>query len=128
MTKRIKISSQISSNPPFSYFRTHSMQFHSILSIFLLPILLWFPVPVEANSFAFPLESLPLVIRNKMLKYFIYHDLQTLKRFSVFRVQAMEKMNEIYQALLSSYYDASAHYYGMSESDIALMDKLTDLL
>jgi len=104
------------------------MQFHSILSIFLLPILLWFPVPVEANSFAFPLESLPLVIRNKMLKYFIYHDLQTLKRFSVFRVQAMEKMNEIYQILLSSYYDASAHYYSLSETDRALMDKLTDFL
>ena len=99
----------------------------SIYSILLLlPMLLWFPV--DANSFAFPLESLPLVIRNKTLKYFLYHDLQSLKRLSVFRVQAMEKINELYQALLSSYYDASSHYYGMSETDYVLIDKLTDLL
>lgn len=91
-------------------------------------MLVWFPVPVEANSFAFPLESLPLVLRNKTLKYFVYHDLQSLKRFSMFRVQTMEKMNELYQALLSSYYDASSHYYGLSETDRVLMDKITDLL
>jgi hypothetical protein len=96
--------------------------------LLLLPMLLWFPVPVEANSFAFPLESLPLVLRNKTLKYFLYHDLQSLKRLSMFRIQTMEKMNELYQALLSSYYDASAHYYGLSETDRALVDKIADLL
>ena len=82
----------------------------------------------DGNSFAFPFGSLPLVMRNKMLKYFVYNDLQTLKRISVVRVQAMEKTNEIYQALLSSYYDMSAHYYGLSETDRALVDKIADLL
>ena len=97
-----------------------------------LSVLSWIPLSVyvmaDGNSFAFPFGSLPLVIRNKTLKYFIYNDLQTLKRISAVRVQAMEKMNEIYQSMLSSYYDASAHYYGLSETDRALVDKIADLL
>jgi hypothetical protein len=96
----------------------------SVLS--LIPLSVY--VMADGNSFAFPFGSLPLVIRNKTLKYFIYNDLQTLKRISAVRIQAMEKTNEIYQALLSSYYDASAHYYGLSETDLALVDKIADLL
>ena len=90
-------------------------------------MLLTIPEVVEANSFAFPLESLPLVLRNKTLKYFLYHDLQSLKRVCMFRVQAIEKMNEIYQSILNSYYDASGHYYSLSETDRALVDKIADL-
>lgn len=91
--------------------------------LWLIPIY----VMADGNSFAFPFGSLPLVLRNKTLKYFVYHDLQSLKRLSMFRVQAMEKMNELYQSMLSSYYDASSHYYGLSETDRVLVDKITDL-
>ena len=92
--------------------------------LWLIPVY----VMADSNSFAFPFVSLPLVIRNKTLKYFVYHDLQSLKRLSMFRVYTMEKMNEIYQSMLSSYYDASGHYYGLSETDRALVDKIADLL
>lgn len=98
--------------------------FYSVLLSFVMTI----PEVVNANSFAFPLESLPLVLRNKTLKYFLYRDLQTLKRFSMVHVDFVKKMNELYQALLSSYYDTSCYYYGMSESDRALVDKIADLL
>ena len=67
-------------------------------------------------------------LRNNTLKIWIRNDLQSLKRLSQLRYRTYEKINNLYQKLLTYYYDATYHYYNMSDEDKDLINSILNML